>query len=428
MHDSFLISEKTWKPFPLLTLPTSLRNMAVEVANANLCDPAGVVVNILAVTGATIGNSRWIQIRPDKIIPPLIWGVLIERPETDVTWAIAPVFKPLRDRQEQYYRLYKSEINQYQYERGVYRSKMSLERQNYSFLLQDVPIMKRIYHKEPTVKKIIKDSMNNPKGFLVFSENILSLTDILLRNYQKKKCKDNITALDRLNNWSEIQNRQYFNSPYDALPVFISFTGSVYFRQFRQMTQNTFINRIAGSFLVTDPPQQIVRWNSSTINPEVDTRYQAVLNKLIDVDMIRKNLHEKSESAQNKTDTIGCLVPRIVQLSPEALACHKIFAAKEILQKEKISNDKLWNVFERFSEIAFRLALVIHQVRVTEQELDYYPNEKTCSRIEPFVCDEISMNAAIEMTRWFQEETIRICEELKVANRSDSNAKQNMRR
>lgn len=88
---------------PAPTLPLAdvlaprLARWVAEAAEAKSAPPDYVFAALLAVTGAVIGNTRWVSPWARWIEPPVIWAVLIGSPSAGKSPAIDAILTPLRE-------------------------------------------------------------------------------------------------------------------------------------------------------------------------------------------------------------------------------------------------------------------------------------------------------------------------------------------
>jgi hypothetical protein len=87
-------------PAPHLPLATTLgprlAQWVTEAADAKGAPPDYVFAGLLTVAGATIGNSRWVQVWKGWTEPPIIWTACIGLPSAGKSPALDAVIQPLR--------------------------------------------------------------------------------------------------------------------------------------------------------------------------------------------------------------------------------------------------------------------------------------------------------------------------------------------
>ena len=88
-----------YEPFPVDALPEPARRYVKVVSRAIGCLPAYVVLPLLAVLGAAIGNSRRLQLKPGWDVPPIIWTLVISESGTAKSPAFRTVLQPVYKRQ-----------------------------------------------------------------------------------------------------------------------------------------------------------------------------------------------------------------------------------------------------------------------------------------------------------------------------------------
>ncbi len=419
-HD---VSVFPWRPFPMEVLPQILRDMAHEVSRANLCNPAAFLIAAFPALGAAIGNSRRIKIKEGWIFPAIIWGILIGKKGTAKTWAMAPAIKPLKERQDQYHREFSREVRKYERERKEFECLKPADRRNHPFRLRSIPRIKRICQSEPTIQKIVKDSADNPRGFIIFSEEITSLLGGLSQYSKDGKSGGSQAILNTLFNGEGIESERIGDTTRYAPQAFVNIVGSVQPKILsRYLTEEAFDSGFASRFLMVAPPRRISRWSQAIISPNVEQRYRNLFDELFQLEMVPEGAQKIQEwnpdGYDNNEDEAeeDRFVPMIVQISPEALEYYMTFFDEVAMTMEKMTNENLCGAYEKLRGIACRLALILHLVRVAEQniELSNNPDPETApwyhspDWIDPMTCDIKSMSAAIEIVKWFQYEIKRI--------------------
>ena len=87
-------------PAPVLplgdVLGRSLAQWVRDAAEAKGAPPDYVFAALLAVTGATIGNARWVSPWQGWAEPPVVWSMIIGLPSAGKSPAIDAVLQPLR--------------------------------------------------------------------------------------------------------------------------------------------------------------------------------------------------------------------------------------------------------------------------------------------------------------------------------------------
>ncbi len=89
-----------WRPFPIERLPSVLRALSTEGANANVTDPACIALPALACCTGAIGLSRSVRIKRGWSEPAVLWVVLIQPSGTVKSPSLDLAAKPLRDLDE----------------------------------------------------------------------------------------------------------------------------------------------------------------------------------------------------------------------------------------------------------------------------------------------------------------------------------------
>ncbi len=410
-----------WRPFPVEVLPKTIQDMAREVARANLCNPAAFLIAAFPALGTAIGNSRRLKIKEGWVFPAILWGILIGKKGTAKTWAMAPAIKPLKDLQDKYHREFNREMQQYEKDHQDFECLKPSDRRTSPFRFRKPPKVKRICQSEPTIQKIVKDSSDNPRGFIIFSEEITTLLGGLSQYSKDGKSGGSQATLNTLFNGEGIESERIGDTTRYAPQAFVNIVGSVQPKILsRYLTEEAFASGFASRFLMVAPPRRITRWSQAVISPEVEQKYHNLFRELLQLEMVpegAQKVQEWNPDAQvEEAQDDNRMVPLIVQISPDAHSQYIKFFDEIAVDMDKTTDDNLCGAYEKMRGITCRLALIIHLVRVAEQniELTDDPDPETApwcrspDWIDPMTCDIKSMTAAIEIVRWFQYEIKRI--------------------
>lgn len=141
-----------------------------------------------------------------------------------------------------------------------------------------------------------------------------------------------------------------------------------------------FDSGLAARFLMAFPSKRAKQWDERSIRPNTQLAIQAVFDELY--------------SLSGKIDD----EPIAVTLSSEAKEAFIAFYNEHAKEQATLSGP-LASAWSKLEAYAARLALVIHETRVVEQDPSIF---------DPNVVDVQSIQAGITLARWFCHETKRI--------------------
>ena len=76
-HDVELAIVEKQIPFPVGTLPATVRKLVSEGAESIGCDSSFIALPVLSVLGSAIGNSRRAELKKDWQVPPILWTAIV---------------------------------------------------------------------------------------------------------------------------------------------------------------------------------------------------------------------------------------------------------------------------------------------------------------------------------------------------------------
>ncbi len=141
--------------FPVEVLPWPVSTYIIEGAEAMGCDPSYIALPILSAAAAAIGNSRRIKLKDSWKEPAIIWTGIVGDSGSMKSPAIDLAMKPLRRMQSEAFRVYESEMEQYQKDLAEYELAVKRRKKSDPVLDKPVePVAKRYYCSDITVEAL----------------------------------------------------------------------------------------------------------------------------------------------------------------------------------------------------------------------------------------------------------------------------------
>lgn len=165
-----------WQPFPVEVLPAPLADLVTEGAMAIGCDPSFIVLPLLAVVGAAVGNSRTAELKKGWEEPPVVWAASVGESGSHKSPAQDVALAPLRQMDEE------AQI-EHEEDRRVWKA----ERQRHEVLLgewkrggavgdppeePEFPKARRYVVCDATVEATSKLLSDNPRGLLLARDEL----------------------------------------------------------------------------------------------------------------------------------------------------------------------------------------------------------------------------------------------------------------
>jgi hypothetical protein len=141
---------------------------------------------------------------------------------------------------------------------------------------------------------------------------------------------------------------------------------------------------LAARLLLAFPPRKAKRWTEADIAPELEDELEQLFDRLFEL--------------QPSVDEDNDPRPELVRLNPEAKTLWKNYFNDHAIEQADLNGD-MAAAWSKLEEYAARLALVVHFIR-------WAAGDPTL--IDSGIVDAETMNAAIDLTKWFKYEARRV--------------------
>ncbi len=378
-----LTSIEPYRPFPLEVLPATVRQFIREGAESIGCDPSYIALPLLAGLSAAVGNTRRIRLKGGWTEPCNIWTAVIGESGTHKTPAQRLALNFLQDRQaieiERYEVLmedYEVELPEYEkYFKAWQRSKNSAPPTK-----PDKPAMRRVMCSDVTVEALAPLLMDNPRGLLLMRDELSGWLGSF--NAYKPGSSDVSHWLEMFQGGPMTVDRKTGDRHTLYVPrAAMNITGGIQPEALRKaLGRDHFENGLTARMLMAMPPRRPKRWTDSEVGPATKAAMDGVFSRLLELDFASDG------------------EPIDLPLSVDALEVWVEFYNQHAAEQAMLVGDlaAAWSKLEAY---AARFALLIQLIRVAE----YGPTMAEAQTI-----DADSVQAGVELARWFGHETQRV--------------------
>ena len=396
-------NSSAWQPYPVEALPEPLREFVTEAAGSIGCDEAFVALPLLAAAGAAIGTTVRLALKPDWLVPPILWPVVVGESGTAKSPALAAVTEHVQRHEKELRDQYRFDVDDYETAKATYEKALAdwqkSKKEDEPPARPQHPVAQRAVVVDPTVEALANVLADNPRGVLLARDELSGWFGSMDRYASGKGGGDEAFWLSAYDGRPHSVDRRTGNrtSIYlESAAVWI--TGCIPPAVLRRSvgTERRESGLLA-RLLVAAPPPRPQLWSERSIDVSTKDRLGHMLDGLYRL--------------AGTTDSLGNACPRLIRLSREA---KEVFVPwHDEHSRQTISHvGDLAAAWSKLKEIAARLALILHEVEVVAGLHDR-PDEVSVATIE----------AAIRLVEWHKAETVRVYERL-AENEEDTKTRQ----
>jgi hypothetical protein len=359
-------------------LPGPIADYVRQGAAALGCDPAYLALPALSSAASAIGNTREVALKRGWTEPSVVWSGIVGDSGTLKSPAYMKAVAHLFAIQKRLQLRFRQELDAWRRER-----RREKERGDGPPGAPE-PTMKRVICSDTTVEKLAELLEDNPRGLLVARDELAGW----LGSFSRYKGKAGGSDLPY---WLEMHRAGAImvdRKTGDRRSVFVSraavsVTGGIQPGALARALTPEFLDAgLAARLLLAMPPKLPKRWSEAEIDPEVQRRYEGLLDALLALDF--------------ETNSDGERVPRVLRLSADAKAAWVAFYNEWAAEQAAVEGE-VAAAYSKLEAYAARLALLHH----------------VATHVGPKASDlrEIgisSVKAGIRLCRWFAGETRRI--------------------
>lgn len=377
-----------FEAFPLECLPTVLSDLANETSESIGCDPSFMVLPMLSVCAAAIGTSRVIKTKRTWVSPSLLWTVVVGDSGSQKSPPFKIAIKPLKEIQALSTETFVSE--QISHRETLARHKDDVKAWEKSKggarpVEPEAPTHGRCIVSDSTIEALAPILQSNDRGVLLARDELSGW----IASFDKYSGKGG--ASSDVQKWLEIYGCESITvdrKTGDSKHIFVkrpsvSICGGVQPDILSKcLTDEHKANGLQSRLLMAYPPKRERRWRDEEITEETLDRYHKLVKSLF--------------TLKPNTNPAGEEYPASLGLDDDARTMFKAFVNShgEELMAMTGSLASQWSKLE---ELPARLSILLHCIR-----------QDTTGVLDPFSVDGETMSAAIRITEWFKNETLRI--------------------
>lgn len=344
-------------PFPVDQLPPVLARFVSEGAQAICCDPSYIALPLLVSLGAIIGDTRRLKLKESWMVPPIIWAANVGRSGTSKSPALDVVLDLLRDVEKSIRREISDPVDAAKF---------------------------RIIVGDSTVEALASIFADNSRGLLGIYDEL----GALLGSFDRYKGAKAGGDVQQFLSMFGARNLRVDRKGGEKKTIFVeraalSICGNIppkTLRQFIGVEHKD--NGLLQRFLFANPPFKSKKWTDATIS-------RGATQAVLDVMLALSRLEWETTAEVEK-------VPMVIAMTDDATELFSEFFNEHNRSQAKL-DESLGAAFSKLEEYPARLALIIHLCRSVSGE-----------SVDPLTLDSQSIEAGINLTRWFANETCRV--------------------
>jgi DNA polymerase I-like protein with 3'-5' exonuclease and polymerase domains len=375
-----------YRPFPVDALPSPVREYVEQGALALGCDPAFIALPVLAAVAGLIGFTRVVRPKRTWRVSSVLWTLVIADSGSLKTPAFRLATDHLFTMQRRLDQEYKRELAEFveASERWKAAAKDFKDGEGEDpGDKPEPPASRTLFTSDATIEAIAELIGDNPRGLLVACDELAGW----LGSFARYKGQAGGTDLPRWLSMHSAGGFAYHRKTGDKRRIVVpnaavSIAGGIQPGIVARVMAGEFLEAgLAGRLLMAMPPRSIKVWSDQEIDPEVEQRYQTLLESLYALE---------SDNRQRED------VPHVLKLSPDAFAAWTRWYNAWGRQQHAVEGAQA-AAYAKLEEATGRLGLIHHVVtKVGRSESDLCEIE-----VE-------SIDAGEAIARWFAAESTRV--------------------
>jgi hypothetical protein len=340
-------------PFPVDVFPGPVANFVKKVAAAMGCPSDFPGLATLVVSGAAIGAARSLKVKGGWEEKPGMYAVIVSRPGTAKTPALKAIMGPIYEEQDLLDQNYAAALRQFKKDTEAYKKwQPSEDDETRPDEPTEPPPMRHIFAADTTVEALAKNLKDNPKGILVFRDELTAW----VRGLDQYKAR----GTDRqsyLSAWSgemvKVDRKSEQGKPIIIPHPFVSVLGGIQPDLLDELEaeggrEDGFIHRVLFSYPVE---AEVKGWIEEEISEEDELEWQVTLNRLLNLQPI------KPEGGSER--------PRQLQFSDDGREAFRVWCDQVATEMNQPDFPReLHGPCLKLRAYCARFALVIHLLRV----------------------------------------------------------------
>ncbi|MEQ8211042.1 MAG: DUF3987 domain-containing protein [Lacipirellulaceae bacterium] len=385
-----------YEPFPVNTLPAVVADYVKAAAAAIGCDASFVALPLLCSLARAIGNSRVIRLKRTWTEPSILWAAIVGKSGTHKTPSLNSALKFLETKQADSIAKHKQALQDHERDLAQYERDYATWKRSKSDDLPpwkpEPPICNRYLTSDCTIEALTALLAGQFDGLLVARDELAGWLHGIAE-YKGGKGSD-------LGHWLAVWSAGALTVDRKSGPIrmmhvpraAVSLVGGV-----QPGVLRTAIGRehmqdgLCARLLLAMPRPRPVVWTDETVSPEVEQRMAEVFDRLCELEPAgAASLDDEYEGEVPEPE------PFPLDLTPEAKAVWVEYFNRHRAELADLDDDlaAAWSKLEAYTA---RLALVF-------QLCTWATGDAAAGH----AIDQLSIEAAIELTDWFGNEAKRV--------------------
>ncbi|MSR55153.1 MAG: DUF3987 domain-containing protein [Gemmataceae bacterium] len=381
-----IIPVKPYVPFPTEALPDPLRTFVKETSAAIGCDESYVALHVLACVASAIGNTRGIVVKPGWVELPILWCAVIGDSGTLKSPGLSAAIRPLLRTQKRLFNEFKTkleecakELREFKIAEKKYEAGKGPDPGN----PPTAPTVRRLLCSDTTIEKLARILEQNPRGVLVFRDELSAWIYSFTKNRGKSGGSDAPNWLECHRGGTMVVDRVLLDRVLYVENASVSVCGGVQPGILaRALTPEFFESGLVARLLVTMPPKRAKRWTENQVSPETEAAYRSLLERLLELDF---QIDDDMEPTAHR-----------LSMDREAKAEWIAFYGQWAERQQNADAD-LAAAFSKLEGYTARFALIHHVV----SHIAAGEDDRCKIGVE-------SIRAGIVLSKWFADETERV--------------------
>ncbi len=382
--------QKPWQPFPVDCLPEVLAEFVTETAKSRQVDASMVALPLLSAIASAVGGSRCVFVKPDWVEPCILWTAIVAPSGAGKTPAAATVLESVRERDAKAIERNETLLTEYRADCEAYeRAKKSKDQVDDLPPEPRPPQLIRHHLQDVTPEKLLMVLQHNPRGVLIARDELSGMFGGFGRYTNDKAGTDRAKYLSCWSADHLSDDRKTSESAHARKPHASIFGGIQPDLLFKTLGDEDIASGLPARFLFAWPPVTKKRWCDLSVSKSLTTKVSDIFDHLFSLDM-------KRVTYENDDPERVEYVAQGLSLTDEA---QSIFADwfNECEDLVAESTGALRAALSKMRGQTARLSLILQMASWASGE------GVGCQEV-----DELSMQNAITIARWFIEQAERV--------------------
>jgi hypothetical protein len=385
------VTVAAYRPFPIELLPQRWADVVQNIADTTGGDPAYAALPTAAAFASAIGNSRRLRGGNKRgwHVPAIVWTVNIGVSGSGKSPPPNLALRPIKRREAKLYHEHAEAMTDYEVDCQRHDLEVKLWKGRKGVgetpIKPKAPIAERCLVGDTTLEALAPILRDNPRGLLLHRDELAGWFGSFDRYAGKGKASaDAAQWLSIFDGDTIIIDRKTGGQRIYVPAATISVCGGIQPDTLkRALSHEHRANGLAARLLFAHPPRKPKQWSESDIDLGIEQRYIEVLDRLYEL--------------QPDEDEHGDPCPVIIGMTHDAKQRYVRFYNEHNLEQAMLDGD-LAAAWTKLEQYPLRLGLVIHLVRWASGD----------PHAESELVDEASIEAGIELTKWFAHEAERV--------------------